>query len=182
MVRRSRAAGARTITFGAYRKELKLFLVQADVTAETRGATGVKMVFSGRFSAPVNVMRTDTIWTNSVSSMRSNPDSQSPLSAVLGPRFDPVAEPVGYSLNQEMHSQFPCSNSLFYCVGNFDREGFAVDCALRHPPAVRLPDRNGSFPGLSEGVTHGFGCPRRGRLCGAARTFPPRRQIDTPRQ
>ncbi len=31
--------------------------------------------------------------------------------------------------------------------------------AFRRPPAVRLPDRNGGFPRLSDGVTHGFRCP-----------------------
>ncbi len=37
--------------------------------------------------------------------------------------------------------------------------------AFRRPPAVRLPDRNGGFlglsdgPWLSDGVAHGFRCP-----------------------
>ncbi len=57
----------------------------------------------------LNVMRTDAIRINSVSSMRSNRDPQSQLSTVLGPRFEPAAEPGGDTLNQEMHSLFPCS-------------------------------------------------------------------------
>ncbi len=31
--------------------------------------------------------------------------------------------------------------------------------AFRRPPAVRLSDRNGGFPRLSDGVAHGFRCP-----------------------
>ena len=31
--------------------------------------------------------------------------------------------------------------------------------AFRRPPAVRLPDRNGGFPRLSDGVAHGLRCP-----------------------
>ncbi len=31
--------------------------------------------------------------------------------------------------------------------------------AFRRPPAVRLPDRNGGFPRLSDGVPHGLRCP-----------------------
>ena len=38
---------------------------------------------------------------------------KSQFSVVAGPGFEPAAEPVGDSLNQEMHSLFPCSNSLF---------------------------------------------------------------------
>ncbi len=30
---------------------------------------------------------------------------------------------------------------------------------FRRPPAVRMPDRNGGFPRLSDGVAHGFRCP-----------------------
>ncbi len=30
--------------------------------------------------------------------------------------------------------------------------------AFRRPPVVRLPDRNGGFPRLSEGVPHGLRC------------------------
>ncbi len=29
---------------------------------------------------------------------------------------------------------------------------------FRRPPAVRMPDRNGGFPRLSDGVAHGFRC------------------------
>ncbi|MFB3150781.1 MAG: hypothetical protein ACE10M_09480, partial [Alphaproteobacteria bacterium] len=29
---------------------------------------------------------------------------------------------------------------------------------FRRPPAVRLPDRNGGFPRLSDGVAHDFRC------------------------
>ena len=29
---------------------------------------------------------------------------------------------------------------------------------FRRPPAVRMPDRNGGFPRLSDGVPHGFRC------------------------
>ncbi len=31
--------------------------------------------------------------------------------------------------------------------------------AFRRPPAVRLRDRNGGFPRLSDGVAHGYRCP-----------------------
>ncbi len=30
--------------------------------------------------------------------------------------------------------------------------------AFRRPPAVRMPDRNGGFPRLSDGVANGFRC------------------------
>ncbi len=30
---------------------------------------------------------------------------------------------------------------------------------FRRPPAVRMPDRNGGFPRLSDGVAQGFRCP-----------------------
>ena len=43
---------------------------------------------------------------------------KSQLSVVVGPRIEPAAEPVGDSLNHEMHSLFPCFKSLFHCVGN----------------------------------------------------------------
>ncbi len=34
-----------------------------------------------------------------------------------------------------------------------------IDKAFRRPPAVRLPDRHGGFPRLSDGVAHGSRCP-----------------------
>ena len=37
--------------------------------------------------------------------------------------------------------------------------GGRVVKAFRRPPAVRLRDRNGGFPRLSDGVAHGFRCP-----------------------
>ncbi len=44
---------------------------------------------------------------------------------------------------------------------------------FRRPPAVRMPDRNGNFPRLSDGVAHGFRCstsPRPG-VAGAPPAF-----------
>ncbi len=36
---------------------------------------------------------------------------------------------------------------------------WGIGKASRRPPAVRLPDRNGGFPRLSDGVARGFRCP-----------------------
>ncbi len=38
------------------------------------------------------------------------------------------------------------------------RQGFPTPPPIR-PPAVRLPDRNGGFPRLSDGVARGCRCP-----------------------
>ena len=68
------------------REQLQLFSVQTDGPAETCGAAGGKMAFSGGFSVSVNVTRTDAMWINAVSSMRSNRDPQSRPAAVMGPK------------------------------------------------------------------------------------------------
>lgn len=71
-----------------YRKEP--FSLHRDRPYPMRTNAGPKSRVWRGFSVPVNVMRTDAIWINSVSSMRSNRDPQSQLSVVSGPRNQPV--------------------------------------------------------------------------------------------